>query len=103
MVADLAMVDERLDRKMTTAFHAVHQMAQDNRVDNRVAAYLVAVARVAGIQAQYGYTTLCQGHAGGCTCGTQADDNDRRLLFHDPLFCPFSQGWIQQIHAFIAD
>jgi glutamate dehydrogenase (NAD(P)+) len=44
---DEKMVDQRLDRKMTTAFHAVHQMAQDNRVDNRVAAYLVAVARVA--------------------------------------------------------
>jgi glutamate dehydrogenase (NAD(P)+) len=40
-------VDERLDRKMTTAFQAVHQMAQDKGVDNRVAAYLVAVARVA--------------------------------------------------------
>ena len=44
---DEAMVNERLDAKMTTAFHAVHQMAKAKRIDNRVAAYLVAVDRVA--------------------------------------------------------
>ncbi len=44
---DEALVNERLDQKMTTAFHAVHQMAQQRGVDNRVAAYLVAVERVA--------------------------------------------------------
>ena len=41
------MVNERLDQKITTAFHAVHDMAQAKKVDTRVAAYLVAVNRVA--------------------------------------------------------
>lgn len=40
-------VHERLDAKMTQAFHAVHQMAQRKGVHNRLAAYLVAVDRVA--------------------------------------------------------
>ena len=44
---DEALVQERLDQKMTTAFQAVHKMAQARGVDNRVAAYLVAVNRVA--------------------------------------------------------
>jgi glutamate dehydrogenase (NAD(P)+) len=44
---DLDTVHERLDRKMTAAFHAVHEMAQEYEVDNRVAAYLVSVVRVA--------------------------------------------------------
>jgi glutamate dehydrogenase (NAD(P)+) len=44
---DLDEVHERLDRKMTAAFQAVHEMAQAKRVHNRLAAYLVAVARVA--------------------------------------------------------
>ncbi len=43
----LEMVHERLDGKMTAAFHAVHQMAQSKKVHNRLAAYLVAVERVA--------------------------------------------------------
>jgi glutamate dehydrogenase (NAD(P)+) len=37
----------RLDKKMTAAFHAVHEAAQEYGVDNRVAAYIVAVRRVA--------------------------------------------------------
>jgi glutamate dehydrogenase (NAD(P)+) len=41
------MVHDRLDAKMTAAFRAVHAGAQAHRVDNRMAAYLVAVARVA--------------------------------------------------------
>jgi glutamate dehydrogenase (NAD(P)+) len=41
------LVQERLDQKMTTAFHAVHQMAVERGVETRVAAYLVAVTRVA--------------------------------------------------------
>lgn len=41
------MVHERLDQKMTKAYHAVHQMAEAKKVNNRVAAYLVAVDRVA--------------------------------------------------------
>ena len=40
-------VNQKLDRKMTSAFHAVHDMAQHHQVDNRVAAYLVAIERVA--------------------------------------------------------
>jgi len=43
------LVHERLDKKMTAAFHAVHQAAQDNEVHNRLAAYLVAVSRVAEV------------------------------------------------------
>lgn len=44
---DEAMVHDRLDNKITTAFMAVHEMAQAKKVDNRTAAYLVAVNRVA--------------------------------------------------------
>ncbi len=40
-------VHTRLDKKMTRAFHAVHEMAGKNKVHNRLAAYLVAVSRVA--------------------------------------------------------
>ena len=41
------LVNARLDEKMTTAFHAVHNMAQARKFHNRLAAYLVAVERVA--------------------------------------------------------
>jgi glutamate dehydrogenase (NAD(P)+) len=44
---ELEEVHHRLDKKMTTAFQAVHQMAEAKKVHNRLAAYLVAVARVA--------------------------------------------------------
>ena len=44
---DLEMVHERLDKKMTAAFHAVHETAQKHRVNNRMGAYIVAVSRVA--------------------------------------------------------
>lgn len=44
---DESLVSERLDRKMTTAFYGVHEMAQRKQVSNRVAAYLVAIDRVA--------------------------------------------------------
>jgi glutamate dehydrogenase (NAD(P)+) len=44
---DEGLVNDRLDKKMTTAFHAVHNMAQDRHVDTRVAAYMLAVNRVA--------------------------------------------------------
>lgn len=40
-------VHEKLGRKMTAAFHAVHEMAQEQKVPNRLAAYLVSVQRVA--------------------------------------------------------
>ena len=42
-----ALVHERLDEKMTAAFHAVHDAAQEHKVHNRLAAYLVAINRVA--------------------------------------------------------
>lgn len=41
------MVNRRLDQKMTAAFHVVHDLAKSRQVNNRVAAYLVAVQRVA--------------------------------------------------------
>jgi glutamate dehydrogenase (NAD(P)+) len=44
---DETQVHERLDLKMTAAFHAVHEMAKKHRVHNRTGAYLVAVNRVA--------------------------------------------------------
>jgi len=43
-------VDEvhvRLDQKMTSAFHAVHEAAKNYNVHNRMGAYIVSVARVA--------------------------------------------------------
>ncbi|HJQ99940.1 MAG TPA: Glu/Leu/Phe/Val dehydrogenase [Candidatus Polarisedimenticolaceae bacterium] len=40
-------VHKRLDVKMTAAFHAVHEMAQRYKVNNRIGAYCVAVNRVA--------------------------------------------------------
>ena len=40
-------VYQRLDQKMTAAFHAVHNTAQKYNVHNRMGAYIVAVARVA--------------------------------------------------------
>jgi glutamate dehydrogenase (NAD(P)+) len=42
-----SLVHERLDKKMTAAFRAVHTAAQEHKVHNRLAAYLVAVSRVA--------------------------------------------------------
>jgi glutamate dehydrogenase (NAD(P)+) len=44
---DEPTVHERLDQKMTAAFHAVHEMATRHKVHNRTGAYLVAVNRVA--------------------------------------------------------
>jgi glutamate dehydrogenase (NAD(P)+) len=40
-------VYERLDKKMTAAFHAVHNAAKKYGVNNRMGAYIVSVARVA--------------------------------------------------------
>jgi glutamate dehydrogenase (NAD(P)+) len=44
---DVETVHERLDKKMTTAFHAVHETAQKHGISNRMGAYVVAVGRVA--------------------------------------------------------
>jgi len=44
---DLETVHTRLDQKMTTAFHAVREAAETNHINNRIAAYVVAVDRVA--------------------------------------------------------
>jgi glutamate dehydrogenase (NAD(P)+) len=43
----LADVQKQLDSKMTTAFLAVHGMAKKAKVHNRLAAYMLAVQRVA--------------------------------------------------------
>lgn len=43
----LDTVRKRLDDTLTAAFHAVHQMTEAKKVHNRLAAYLVAVERVA--------------------------------------------------------
>jgi len=40
-------VHERLDAKMTNAFNSVHRVAEAKKIHNRLAAYLVAVERVA--------------------------------------------------------
>ena len=39
-------VHQRLEKKMKTAFHSMHQTAQNRKVHNRMAAYIVAVERV---------------------------------------------------------
>jgi glutamate dehydrogenase (NAD(P)+) len=44
---EVELVHERLDKKMTAAFHAVHETAQGYGTHNRMGAYVVAVARVA--------------------------------------------------------
>ncbi|MEE9393896.1 MAG: Glu/Leu/Phe/Val dehydrogenase [Planctomycetota bacterium] len=44
---ELEEVHERLDKKMTKAFHAVYDATKQYSVDMRTAAYVVAVARVA--------------------------------------------------------
>ncbi|MFH0799096.1 MAG: Glu/Leu/Phe/Val dehydrogenase [Pseudomonadota bacterium] len=44
---ELPEVHQRLDEKMTAAFRAVHNMRESHKVHNRLAAYLVAVQRVA--------------------------------------------------------
>jgi len=46
---DEETVHERLDKKMTAAFHAVHSTAQQYDVKNRMGAYIVAVGRVAEV------------------------------------------------------
>jgi glutamate dehydrogenase (NAD(P)+) len=50
------VVHERLDKKMTEAFHAVHNAAQEHGVHNRLAAYLVSVTRVAEAVKVRGWT-----------------------------------------------
>ena len=44
---ELETVHERLDKKMTAAFHAVHNAAKQYNVNTHMGAYVVAVARVA--------------------------------------------------------
>ncbi len=51
----LAEVQHRLNEIMTRAFYEVHQMAQARQVHNRLAAYLVAVKRVAEAVALRGW------------------------------------------------
>jgi len=40
-------VHARLREKMEKAFHETHEMATQHKVDNRTAAYMVSIARVA--------------------------------------------------------
>lgn len=42
-------VYEKLDKKMTKAFYDVYEMAKKEGVDNRTAAYMVAVSKVAEV------------------------------------------------------
>jgi glutamate dehydrogenase (NAD(P)+) len=44
---DLPMVHDRLDKKMSAAYRAVHEAARTHKVHNRLGAYLVSVSRVA--------------------------------------------------------
>ena len=44
---ELGEVNQRLERVMTESYAKVHEMAVKNKVHNRTAAYMVAVARVA--------------------------------------------------------
>jgi glutamate dehydrogenase (NAD(P)+) len=44
---DEERVQRRLDKKMTTAFHSVHDTARQYKINNRMGAYIVAVSRVA--------------------------------------------------------
>lgn len=44
---DEETTDQRLEQIMTRAFHAVHETAHKKNVNNRIAAYLIAVSRVA--------------------------------------------------------
>ena len=44
---EVETVHERLDKKMTAAFHAVHETAQEFKIHNRMGAYIVSVRRVA--------------------------------------------------------
>ncbi|MFN2160286.1 MAG: Glu/Leu/Phe/Val family dehydrogenase [Anaerolineales bacterium] len=41
------IIHERLDRKMTAAFHSMHNTAEKHNLHNRLAAYVVSVDRVA--------------------------------------------------------
>jgi glutamate dehydrogenase (NAD(P)+) len=53
---EVDVVRERLDKKMTEAFHSVHNAAQEHKVHNRLAAYLVSVSRVAEAVKTRGWT-----------------------------------------------
>jgi len=44
---EIEEVHEKLDKKMTAAFHAMHEAAKKHKTTNRMAAYIVAVGRVA--------------------------------------------------------
>ena len=44
---DVDLVHQRLDQKMTSAFHGVYETSQRYQVETRTAAYVVAVSRVA--------------------------------------------------------
>jgi glutamate dehydrogenase (NAD(P)+) len=51
----LEMVEERLDKKMTTAFRAVYEVWKERKCHMRLAAYLIAVDRVASVMRLRGW------------------------------------------------
>ncbi len=53
---DIDTVYERLDQKMTKAFHDVYNMYTRKKVNTRMAAYMVAVDRVARVMKLRGWT-----------------------------------------------
>jgi glutamate dehydrogenase (NAD(P)+) len=52
---ELDEVHKRLDEKMTSAFHAVHDMRTKHKVHTRLAAYLVSVQKVAEVMKLRGW------------------------------------------------
>ena len=48
-------IHERLDRKMTAAFHSMHNTAKKHNLHNRLAAYVVSVERVAEVMRLRGW------------------------------------------------
>ena len=43
------VVNDKMQRKMVKAFHEVFDIARDRKVDPRVAAYILALGRVAAV------------------------------------------------------
>jgi glutamate dehydrogenase (NAD(P)+) len=48
-------IHDRLDRKMTAAFHSMHNTAKKHNLHNRLAAYVVSVERVAEVMRLRGW------------------------------------------------
>jgi len=48
-------VYSQLDKKIVTAFEAVYKMAKEHEVDNRTAAYMIAISRVVDAMKLWGW------------------------------------------------